>query len=87
MGRILYQKIDDMKKQEQVVNHRKYDIALVTDSIADLTQEFIDEYQIQIIHLNIMKKDRVYFDKLTIHRITSYNVCYTKLLRTGPCFQ
>ncbi len=66
MGRILYQKIDDMKKQEQVVNHRKYDIALVTDSIADLTQEFIDEYQIQIIHLNIMKKDRVYFDKLTI---------------------
>lgn len=65
-GTILYQKVDDMYKQEAIVNHRKYDIALVTDSIADLPQEFIDEHQIQIIHLDILYKEITFLDKLTI---------------------
>lgn len=65
-GTILYQKVDDMYKQEAIVNHRKHDIALVTDSIADLSQEFIDDHQIQIIHLDILYKDITFLDKLTI---------------------
>lgn len=45
-----------MYNQEAIVNRRKHKIALLTDSIADLPQEYIDEHQIQVVHL----------DKLTI---------------------
>jgi len=65
-GTMIYQKIDDMYHQEAIVNRRKYDIALVTDSIADLPQTLIDEHQIQIVHLDILYKGINYFDKLTI---------------------
>lgn len=65
-GEIVYQKVDDMYRQEAVVNHRRYDIALVTDSIADIPQELIDEYQIHMINLEILFKNIVYMDKLTI---------------------
>lgn len=66
LGTVRYQKVDDMYRQEAVVNHRKYNIALVTDSIADIPQNLIDEYQIQMIHLDIMFQDVTYLDKLTI---------------------
>ena len=65
-GTVLYQKVDDMYKQEAIVNHRKYAIALVTDSIADLPQQFIDDNQIQVMHLDILYKDTIFLDKLTI---------------------
>ncbi|SHH78499.1 DAK2 domain-containing protein [Clostridium grantii] len=66
LGKIIYQKADDMKKQQDVVENRKSDIAILTDSIADLPQEFIDENQVHIINLNILVEDTNYFDKLTI---------------------
>ncbi len=65
-GHIIDQKVDDMRKQYEIVNDRKYDIALVTDSIADLPQDFIDRYQIQQIPLNLIIEDSNYYDKLTI---------------------
>lgn len=66
LGSILYQKVDDMQNQEAIVNHRKYNIALVTDSIADVPKAFLDEHQIQILHLDILYHGMNYFDKLTI---------------------
>ncbi|WP_461204856.1 DAK2 domain-containing protein [Clostridium sp. DL1XJH146] len=66
IGKIIYQKADDMKKQKDIVENRKNDIAILTDSIADLPQEFIDENQIHVINLNIIMQDINYFDKLTI---------------------
>jgi DegV family protein with EDD domain len=66
MGTIEYQKVDDMERQKAVVNNRKYDIALVTDSIADIPKALIDQYQIHLVYLNILYEDRVYMDKLTI---------------------
>lgn len=66
-GTMIYQKVDDMYHQEAIIHHKKYNIALITDSIADLPQTFIDEHQIQIIHLDLLYKGIVYFDKLTIH--------------------
>ena len=66
LGQILYQKVDDMYSQEAIVNHRKYNIALVTDSIADIPKTFLDEHQIQILHLDILYPGINYFDKLTI---------------------
>jgi len=65
-GSVIYQKVDDIFKQESVVNHRKSNIVLITDSIADLPEELIDEEQIQVIHLGILYKDITYLDKLTI---------------------
>ncbi len=65
-GQIVQQKVDDMKKQHEVAHARKYNIALVTDSIADLPQAYIDEHQIQQIPLNLMIEDANYYDKLTI---------------------
>lgn len=65
-GDIVYQKVEDMQQQEAVVKHRKHDIALVTDSIADIPQELIDEYQIHVVHLDILFKNMIYMDKLTI---------------------
>lgn len=63
---IISQKIDDMKLQSEIVSNRKFDIALITDSIADLPQDFIDEYQIQMMPINILMGGKEYFDKLSI---------------------
>lgn len=65
-GDIVYQKVDDMKKQQDVVVNRKADIAILTDSIADMPLDFIDENQIHVINLSILFRDIAFLDKLTI---------------------
>ncbi|MFU8786854.1 MAG: DAK2 domain-containing protein [Candidatus Izemoplasmataceae bacterium] len=65
-GFIQEQKVDDMKKQYETAHNRKYSIALVTDSIADLPQEFVDNEQIHVVPINLMIEDSNYYDKLTI---------------------
>lgn len=74
-GRIAYQKVDDMKKQQDIVLNRKYRIALLSDSIADIPQELIDDEQIHIINLNILVGQTSFLDKLTITpaRILEYS--------------
>ena len=65
-GCIVEQKVDDMKKQHDIVHHRKHKIALVTDSIADVPLEYIDDKQIHVIPINLLIEDSNYYDKLTI---------------------
>ncbi len=65
-GHIKEQKVDDMKRQHEVKNARKYDTVIVTDSIADLPQEMVDRYQIQQIPLVLTIEGSDYYDKLTI---------------------
>lgn len=65
-GKIAQQKVDDMKKQYEVVNNRLHKTAILTDSIADLPEEFIDKYQIHVLPLNLLMKDITYLDKVTI---------------------
>ena len=65
-GSILEQKVDDMKKQHDIVHNKKYSIALVTDSIADLPKEYIDNKQINVIPVSLTIEDSNYYDKLTI---------------------
>ncbi len=48
-GHIIHQKIDDIKIQWAVNEHRKHKIAIVTDSSADLPQGFRDSAQIHVI--------------------------------------
>lgn len=65
-GHIKQQKVDDMKRQHEVRNARKYDTVIVTDSIADLPQTMVDRYQIQQIPLILTIEGSDYYDKLTI---------------------
>lgn len=65
-GQIVQQKVDDMKRQHEVRNARKYDTVIVTDSIADLPQALVDQYQIQQIPLVLTIEGSDYYDKLTI---------------------
>lgn len=65
-GRILQQKVDDMRRQYEAAHAQKYKIALVTDSIADLPQEYLDAHQIYMIPLNLVMDDTSYLDKVTM---------------------
>ncbi len=71
-GTIREQKVDDMKKQHDIVHNRKQKIALVTDSIADLPSRYVDEKQIHVIPINLMIEDSNYYDKLTISSANFY---------------
>jgi DegV family protein with EDD domain len=73
-GSILEQKVDDMIRQFEMVNHQKYKIALVTDSIADLPQSLIDQYQIHQFALGLMIDGTTYYDKLTITTESFYKL-------------
>lgn len=66
VGYIISQKVEDIKHQQDIVNHRKWNIAIVTDSTCDLSQELIDKYQINVLPMNINFGDDSYLDKLTI---------------------
>jgi hypothetical protein len=65
-GTIAFQKADDMIRQSQVVYNRKWKIALVTDSTCDLAQDIIDNYQINMMPININFGENHYLDKITI---------------------
>jgi len=65
-GTLAFQKADDMVRQSQVVYNRKWKIALVTDSTCDLSQDIIDNYQINMLPININFGENHYLDKVTI---------------------
>jgi DegV family protein with EDD domain len=77
IGRLAEQKVDDMKMQFEVVNQRKYPIALVTDSIADLPVELVEKYQIHMVPLNLMINQTNFLDKVTIHSSRFYDMMNT----------
>ncbi len=63
---ILSQKVDDMRQQNQILHNRKHNRVIVTDSIADLPKNYIDNEQVVVIHLEVMLGTQSYIDKLTI---------------------
>jgi DegV family protein with EDD domain len=65
-GIITFQKADDMIRHYQTANERKWNIALVTDSTCDLSQELIDAYQINMMPININFGENHYLDKVTL---------------------
>lgn len=73
-GRILQQKADDMLRQYQSAHERKYNIALITDSIADLPKDIIDKYQINVLPLNLVMENTSYLDKVTMTPEIFYNI-------------
>jgi DegV family protein with EDD domain len=65
-GTLTFQKADDMIRQRDAVYKRKWKIALVTDSTCDLSQDLIDNYQINTVPINISFGENHYLDKVTI---------------------
>ncbi|NLY37125.1 MAG: DegV family EDD domain-containing protein [Tissierellia bacterium] len=73
-GTILQQKADDMLRQYESAHKRKYNIALITDSIADLPKDLIDKYQINILPLSLVMENTSYLDKVTMTPEIFYNI-------------
>ena len=65
-GIILQQKADDMVRQNESAFDRKYAIALITDSIADIPQTMLDHYQVHMLPLNLNFDNTSYLDKVTM---------------------
>ena len=76
-GAITYQKVDDMIRQHEAATKRKWNIALVTDSTCDLSQEIIDNYQINVVPININFGENHYLDKVTIKPEQFYSLLAT----------
>ncbi len=77
-GTVTFQKVDDMVRQNEIATKRKWNIALVTDSTCDLSQELIDFYQINVVPLNIFFGDNHYLDKITIQPNQFYDLLESK---------
>jgi DegV family protein with EDD domain len=73
-GTITFQKADDMIRHIQTVNDRKWNIALVTDSTCDLAPEFFDQYQINMVPINLSFGENQYLDKVTIQPEQFYSL-------------
>lgn len=78
-GSIIQIKADDMQRQYEASHERKFKIALVTDSSADLPQSFIDEHQIHVIPFHLSFGETLFLDKVTISQEQFYT-----LLQTHP---
>jgi DegV family protein with EDD domain len=72
-GRITHTKADDMIRQFQMIHQRKFPIALVTDSSADIPQTFLEEHQIHIIHLNMHLDGHNLLDRIFINPDNFYD--------------
>lgn len=73
LGTLKYPKVDDMHRQYEIQFARKYPIALVTDSSADLPDELLDSYQIHPIALNIHIGEHDFLDKYCFEPNYFYN--------------
>ena len=65
-GNITYQKVDDMVMQNEILQKRKSDIAILTDSTCDLPKELLDRHQIHVVPLSVHFGDTYFLDRMTI---------------------
>jgi DegV family protein with EDD domain len=65
-GTISSEKADDMKKQNKIIKNQNKSFAVITDSAADITDEDIEELDINIIPIRIQLGQKSYLDKVTI---------------------
>ena len=65
-GKVVYQKVDDMIGDINM-KHNESDTVIVTDSIADIDQDYLKEKNVVVIPLNVNVEGTTYFDKLTIN--------------------
>ncbi|QGQ98699.1 DegV family EDD domain-containing protein [Paenibacillus psychroresistens] len=74
MGKLVYQKVEDMHRQYQGIYQRKSSIALVVDSACDLPQEWMDAYQIHMLPLQLQVGKSTFLDKVTLQPDVFYTM-------------
>lgn len=72
--KIIENKVDDMNFQVNEKNQSMKNIALVTDSVADISKEIQDEYNIYMIPLTITSNGSEFLDRLTIDSDMLFNM-------------
>ncbi|GAB2487446.1 DegV family protein [Alkalibacterium psychrotolerans] len=77
-GQIIEQKVDDMVRQYDRIHHRKYKTVIVTDSIADIPEDMLDDAQVHVVHVSLLVGDETYIDKLTITNEKLFDVAKNK---------
>lgn len=65
-GRIVEQKVDNMRVQYAASRHPVSKTAILTDSIADIPLDLVERYQIHVIPMRILWGDNEYLDRLTL---------------------
>ncbi|WNF38865.1 DegV family protein [Bacillaceae bacterium IKA-2] len=73
-GNLVYQKVEDMHRQYQSIYQRNASIALVIDSACDLPQEWLDNYQIHMLPLQLEVGKSTYLDKVTLEADKFYHM-------------
>lgn len=66
VGSVVYQKVEDMVMQNDLVTNRKSKIGILSDSACDIPKELLEKYQIQTVPLTVSFGDEFYLDQLTI---------------------
>lgn len=74
LGDITFQKVDDMVMQKDVMENRKNNIALMTDSTCDLPQEMIEKHQIHVVPLSVHMGNTYFLDRVTLNAERFYNI-------------
>jgi uncharacterized protein len=72
IGTIKKEKVDDMVLEFRAAHEKHRDIALVTDSIADIPQEIKDKYMIHMVSQKLLWGESSYLDRVTISPETFY---------------
>lgn len=65
-GKVVNQKVDDMIG-DIYMKHTDSDTVIVTDSIADIDQNYLKENNVVVIPLNVNVEGTTYFDKITLN--------------------
>jgi DegV family protein with EDD domain len=63
-GAVSGQKADDMQRQQQAAHDRLRRVAIVTDSVADIPEDMLDELGIHVVPLRIQFGEQSYLDKV-----------------------
>ncbi len=71
-GSVRRKKADDMKKQVELRSQKEKSIALVVDSTADLPEDLLSEYNINVVPVRVSFGGKEFIDKVTIDNATFY---------------
>jgi DegV family protein with EDD domain len=63
-GAVSGQKADDMQRQQQAAHDQVRRVAIVTDSVADIPDDLLDELGIHVVPLRIQFGEQSYLDKV-----------------------
>ena len=67
-GTVSAEKADDMQRQQHTTHSGRHNVAIITDSAADLTEEDMERLDIHMVPLRVQFGESGYLDKLSINQ-------------------